>query len=91
MELLNVSEKICFSTDLKPKMLIRARHKTWKEARNGLIAQVRADSLLVLFLSDAYQNAAYFLIKASEVSAGQWDIKLTLDFQEILTAQIEAE
>ena len=63
--------------------LIRAKHETWDEPRNGIITAVSDKKLTVLFLPGLGNVTNYFTILASEVAAGKWEIKWTTDMETI--------
>lgn len=59
--------------------LIRAKHVTWDEPRNGIVTTVSDNKLTVLFLPGLGNVTNYFTILASEVAAGRWTVKWTTD------------
>ena len=63
--------------------LIRAKHETWDESRNGIITAVSDKKLTVLFLPGLGNVTNYFTILASEVAAGRWTVKWTTDMETI--------
>lgn len=69
--------------------LIRCQHKTWPEPRNGLIAYADDKLLRILWLVGVNMNASYFLIRVREVAQNEYDIWLSFDTEEILTAEME--
>jgi len=65
--------------------LIRAKHETWDEPRNGIVTAVSDDKLTVLFLPGLGNVTNYFTILASEVAAGKWTVRWTTDMETIKT------
>ena len=65
--------------------LIRAKHETWDEPRNGIVTAVSDKKLTVLFLPGLGNVTNYFTILASEVAAGKWTVKWTTDMETIKT------
>ena len=88
MDLLISGETATFNPEIKKGSFIRVRHKNWAEARNGLVARVTPNYLLILWLTGVNRNASYFSIWNREVANGEWDIWLSFDCEEIYTAQI---
>ena len=88
MKLLINGENAVFNSEVvKRCALIRAQHITWNEARNGIIAFVSPLFVRVIFLTGVNTSASYFMIKASEVSGGQWTIMLTNDMESVYVQQ----
>ena len=54
--------------------LIRAKHKTWDEYRNGLVVGITSNELVVLY---------HFVMLASEVAGGEWQGTWTEDMQAV--------
>lgn len=65
--------------------LIRAKHETWDDPRNGIITAVSDDKLTVLFLPGLGNVTNYYTILASEVEAGKWTVRWTTDMETINT------
>lgn len=86
MEIL-INREVHNFTKIKRGSLIRCRHKTWKDARNGIVAYSDEKIIRVLWLVGVGMNASYFLIRASEVAQNEYDIWLSFDCEEIFTAE----
>ena len=85
MELITTGERTVFADDvIKNRGLVRAKHLTWTEPRNGLIVYAGKEFLRVIFLTGVNTAASYFNIKAGEVAAGEWQILYTADMKEIV-------
>lgn len=65
--------------------LIRAKHETWDEPRNGIVTTVSDNKLTVLFLPGLGNVTNYFTILASEVETGKWTVRWTTDMEIINT------
>jgi hypothetical protein len=65
--------------------LIRAKHVTWDEPRNGIVTAVSDNKLTVLFLPGLGNVTNYFTILASEVETGKWTVRWTTDMEIINT------
>mgnify|MGYP000957146870 CR=1 FL=1 len=65
--------------------LIRAKHVTWDEPRNGIVTTVSDNKLTVLFLPGLGNVTNYFTILASEVETGKWTVRWTTDMEIINT------
>jgi hypothetical protein len=65
--------------------LIRAKHVTWDEPRNGIVTAVSDNKLTVLFLPGLGNVTNYFTILTSEVETGKWTVRWTTDMEIINT------
>lgn len=63
--------------------LVRAKYHTWDEPRNGLVVDVKADALMVLFIPKVHHATRYFIIKPQEVADGKWHILISSDLKTI--------
>lgn len=61
--------------------LIRAKHKTWDEYRNGLVVGITGNELVVLYHTGIGTN--HFVMLASEVAGGEWQGTWTEDMQAV--------
>lgn len=59
--------------------LIRAQYHTWTEPRNGVVAQVSAERVVVLYLPGLGNVSNYYPIAAEEVAAGLWTVSWSSD------------
>lgn len=84
MKFITTDEHPVFADDvIKNRGLIRATYLTWESPRNGLIVYAGKEFLRVIFLTGVNTSASYFNIKASEVAAGQWDIRWSADMENV--------
>ena len=63
--------------------LIRAKHQTWNEYRNGLIVGVADDRLVVLYYAGIGNVSNHFVMLASEVCRGEWQGEWTADMENV--------
>lgn len=63
--------------------LIRAKHRTWNEYRNGLIVGVADDRLVVLYHAGIGNVSTHFVMLASEVCRGEWQGEWTADMENV--------
>lgn len=83
-ELITTSEVPTFNLDIiKQSGFVVGKHKSWKYFRNGLVTFAEPRKLTVLFQTGAHASTSYFVVKASEVAAGDWDITYSNDMEEI--------
>lgn len=61
--------------------LIRAKHQTWDEYRNGLVVGVTSSELIVLYHAGIGNVSNHFVMLASEVSRGEWQGTWTEDMK----------
>lgn len=71
--------------------LIRAKHRTWNEYRNGLIVGVADDRLVVLYHAGIGNVSTHFVMLASEVSRGEWQGRWTADMESVSEIETPAE
>lgn len=61
--------------------LIRAKHQTWDEYRNGLVVGITSNELVVLYHTGIGNVSNHFVMLASEVGRGEWQGTWTEDMQ----------
>nr|WP_325297154.1 DUF5026 domain-containing protein [uncultured Dysosmobacter sp.] len=61
--------------------LIRACYHTWTEPRNGVVAQVSPERIVVLYLPGLGNVSNYYPIAAKEVADGLWTIRWSTDLE----------
>jgi hypothetical protein len=83
--IIDATSKVFDKASVHKGDLIRAKHETWDEPRNGIVTAVSDKKLTVLFLPGLGNVTNYFTILASEVAAGKWTVKWTTDMETIKT------
>ena len=83
--IIDATSKVFDKTSVHKGDIIRAKHETWDEPRNGIVTAVSDDKLTVLFLPGLGNVTNYFTILASEVAAGKWTVRWTTDMETIKT------
>ena len=63
--------------------LIRAKHKTWDEYKNGLVVGITSTELVVLYHTGIGNVSNHFVMLASEVAGGEWQGIWTEDMQTV--------
>ncbi len=63
--------------------LIRAKHQTWDEYRNGLVVSIADDRLVAQYYTGYGNVTNHFVMLAEEVSRGEWQAAWTSDLEEI--------
>lgn len=71
--------------------LIRVKHRTWNEYRNGLIVGVADDRLVVLYHAGIGNVSTHFVMLASEVSRGEWQGQWTANMEAVFKIETPAE
>lgn len=83
MEIVTTGERIEFSPEvIKKRGFLRAKYIGWDEPRNGLIVYAGREYLKVLFQTGINIATSFYVVKASEVAAGQWDLAYSNDLTE---------
>lgn len=63
--------------------LIRAKHQTWGEYRNGVVVSVTDNKLIALYYAGYGNVSDHFSMLASEVARGEWLGTFTADMETI--------
>ena len=69
--------------------LIRAKHETWNEYRNGVVISASEKELVAHYYAGYGNVSNHFVIFASEVEAGEWSVKWTTDMETINDTDID--
>lgn len=59
--------------------LIWAKHSTWDEGRTGIVKEATEKVITVLFLPSLQNVQNHFLIPASELEEGAWQVRYSTD------------
>lgn len=71
--------------------LIRAKHETWDDYRNGLVIGVKDAMLVCLYYADYGNVSNHYTVLADEVSRGEWLIQWTSDMETIYELEMTDE
>ena len=71
--------------------LIRAKHHTWDEYRNGLIVEITESKITVLYHTGYGNVSNHFFILADEISRAEWQGIWTSDMESISVISESAE
>lgn len=63
--------------------LIRAKHETWDGYRNGVVVSVSDDRAVVFYYAGYGNVTNHYVILATEVERGEWDVKWSSDLETI--------
>lgn len=63
--------------------LIRAKHQTWDEYRNGVVVSVTENKLIALYYTGYGNVSDHFSMLASEVAREEWEGTYTADMETI--------
>lgn len=75
-----------FNTEeIKRGTLIYAKHRTWAEAEKGFVVSANTEEVIVQYPPNIGNVTNHFFLFASEVAAGDWEIRYSNDMLEILT------
>lgn len=65
--------------------MIRAKHQTWDEHRNGVVVSVKEEKLIALYYAGYGNVTDHFTMLASEVSRCEWNGLITADMENIFS------
>lgn len=83
MPILKTEERSSFDTAaLSRGFFIYGRHRSWSRGVNGLVSMVTAEELLVQFLPDIRNVTNHYRIRAEEVAAGEWELRISSDLKQ---------
>ena len=79
MLLTEETKKVINLAEIGRGSLISAKNKTWDKAQSGIVTEVTADTITVLFLPETQNN---FAIQAEAIEKGMWTIRYSSDGME---------
>lgn len=80
MELIQREDRAVFDTGwIRRGFFIIGKHQSWAVPRNGLIAGVGLTELVIQFVPEIPNVTSHYRIRAEDVSAGQWELKISSD------------
>ena len=73
-----------FDTDSIGKgWLIYAKHESWDEGKVGYVTGISEDKMIVQYHPQIGNITNHFQIKASDVAAGEWEVRWSEDLTEV--------
>lgn len=63
--------------------LVYAKHKSWPEGKAGFVTAVSEREIIVQYHPGIANVTNHFFVPASELAAGQWELKWTKDLSEV--------
>ena len=82
MLLTEETKKVINLAEIGRGSLISAKNKTWDKAQSGIVTEVTADTITVLFLPETQNIQNHFAIKAEAIEKGMWTIRYSSDGME---------
>lgn len=91
MILIEKTSPVINTEELARGTLIYAKHRTWDEGRTGIVTHVTETAIKVIFLPTVQNVLNHFIIKSSELNAGDWLVRYSVDGLVTVTAYGEEE
>lgn len=82
MLLTEETKKVINLAEIGRGSLISAKNKTWDKAQSGIVTEVTADTITVLFLPETQNIQNHFAIQAGAIEKGMWTIRYSSDGME---------
>ena len=82
MLLTEETKKVINLAEIGRGSLISAKNKTWDKAQSGIVTEVTADTITVLFLPETQNIQNHFAIQAEAIEQGMWTIRYSSDGME---------
>ena len=82
MLLIDETKKVINLAEIGRGTLISAKNKTWDKAQSGIVTEVDAASITVMFLPDTQNIQNHFVIQAEAIDKGMWTIRYSSDGME---------
>lgn len=82
MLLTEETKKVINLAEIGRGSLISAKNKTWDKAQSGIVTEVTADTITVLFLPETQNIQNHFAIQAEAIEEGMWTIRYSSDGME---------
>lgn len=70
-------------TQIERGYLLWGRHRTWSEGKAGFVTSATESQLIVQYHPGIGNVTNHFIIPASEVVDGQWEIRWSADMEEV--------
>lgn len=82
MLLTEETKKVINLAEIGRGSLISVKNKTWDKAQSGIVTEVTADTITVLFLPETQNIQNHFVIPAEAIEKGMWTIRYSSDGME---------
>ena len=82
MLLTEETKKVINLAEIGRGSLISAKNKTWDKAQSGIVTEVTADTITVLFLPETQNIQNHIAIQAEAIEKGMWTIRYSSDGME---------
>lgn len=82
MLLTEETKKVINLAEIGRGSLISAKNKTWDKAQSGIVTEVTADTITVLFLPETQNIQNHFAIQAEAIEKEMWTIRYSSDGME---------
>lgn len=82
MLLTEETKKVINLAEIGRGSLVSAKNKTWDKAQSGIVTEVTADTITVLFLPETQNIQNHFTIQAEAIEKGMWTIRYSSDGME---------
>ena len=82
MLLTEETKKVINLAEIGRGSLISAKNKTWDKAQSGIVTEVTADTITVLFLPETQNIQNHVAIQAEAIEKGMWTIRYSSDGME---------
>lgn len=71
--------------------LLWGRHTTWNEGKAGVVTSAMEEQLIVQYYPGIGNVTNHFIIPASEVAEGQWEIRWSADMANVQEYNMSAD
>lgn len=78
-------------SQIKAGDLLWGKHSTWDEGKAGFVTAVTEKQLTVQYHPGIGNVTNHFFIPVSEVAAGEWDVRWSVDLSEVQEYDIKSE
>ena len=82
MLLTEETKKVINLAEIGRGSLVSAKNKTWDKAQSGIVTEVTADTITVLFLPETQNIQNHLAIQAEAIEKGMWTIRYSSDGME---------
>ncbi len=76
-------ETVFDTSEIKTGYLVYAKNFSWREGISGFVTAVTDKEIVVQYHPGIGNVTNHFFIRASEVEAGDWEIRYSIDLSEV--------